>query len=55
MRKLQNNKMGKIDFLMFCVIMLLVAIGVVMVYSASSYFAFYKYEDSMYFLKRQGL
>ncbi|WP_027624720.1 stage V sporulation protein E [Clostridium lundense] len=55
MRKLQN-KMGSIDFLLFCVIMLLVAIGVVMVYSASSYFAFYKYKgDSMYFLKRQGL
>lgn len=55
MKKLQDNKMGSIDFLMFCVIMLLVAIGVVMVYSASSYFAFYKHEDSMYFLKRQGL
>lgn len=53
MKKLQN-KMGNIDFLLFCVIMLLVAIGVIMVYSASSYFAFYKYEDSMYFLKRQG-
>lgn len=55
MKRLQDNKIGSIDFLMFCVIMLLVAIGVVMVYSASSYFAFYKYEDSMYFLKRQGL
>lgn len=54
MKKLQN-KMGSIDFLLFCVIMLLVAIGVIMVYSASSYFAFYKYKDSMYFLKRQGL
>lgn len=54
MKKLQN-KMGSIDFLMFSIIMLLVAIGVIMVYSASSYFAFYKYKDSMHYLKRQGL
>ena len=54
MKKLQN-KMSSIDFLLFSVIMLLVALGVVMVYSASSYFAFYKYKDSMYFLKRQAL
>lgn len=49
------NKMGTVDFFLFSVIMLLVAVGVVMVFSASSYFAFYKYKDSMYFLKRQGL
>ncbi|WP_125152217.1 stage V sporulation protein E [Clostridium rectalis] len=55
MKKLRN-KMGSVDFLLFCVIMLLVAIGVIMVYSASSYFAFYKFKgDSMYYLKRQGL
>lgn len=55
MKKLQNKNMKSIDFLLFSVIMLLVAIGVVMVYSASSYSAFYKNKDSMYFLKRQGL
>lgn len=54
MKKLQR-KMGSIDFFLFCVIMLLVAIGVVMVYSASSYFAFYKHSDDMHFLKRQGV
>ncbi|WP_315114435.1 stage V sporulation protein E [uncultured Clostridium sp.] len=53
MKKLQK-KMGSIDFFLFCVIMLLAAIGVVMVYSASSYFAFYKESDDMFFLKRQG-
>lgn len=50
-----TKKMGTVDFFLFSVIMLLVAIGVIMVFSASSYFAFYKYKDSMYFLKRQGL
>ncbi|MBU5482984.1 stage V sporulation protein E [Clostridium sp. MSJ-11] len=53
MKKLQK-KMGSIDFFLFCVIMLLVAIGIIMVYSASSYFAFYKHGDDMFFLKRQG-
>lgn len=48
-------KMGAIDFLLFSTIMLLVAIGIVMVYSASSYSAFYQQHDSMYFLKRQGI
>ncbi|OFI07551.1 lipid II flippase FtsW [Clostridium acetireducens DSM 10703] len=50
-------KMGSIDFLLFATIMLLVAIGVIMVYSASSYSAFFnpQINDSMYFLKRQAL
>jgi len=46
-------KMGSIDFLLFSIIMLLVAIGIVMVFSASSYTAFFNYKDSMYFLKKQ--
>ncbi|OAA89258.1 lipid II flippase FtsW [Clostridium coskatii] len=52
-----NTKMGSIDFLLFATIMLLVAIGVVMVYSASSYKAFFdkSTRDSMFYLKRQGL
>lgn len=53
--KQPKSKMGTIDFLLFCTIMLLVAIGVVMVYSASSYSAFYEYHDSMHFFKRQAL
>ncbi|WP_446899319.1 stage V sporulation protein E [Clostridium sp. LBM24168] len=52
-----NEKMGSIDFILFSTIMLLIAIGVVMVYSASSYMAFFdkNIQDSMYYLKRQGL
>jgi cell division protein FtsW len=34
--------------------MILVAIGVVMVFSASSYSSFFKYNDSMLYLKKQG-
>lgn len=49
-------KTGSIDFILFSTIMLLVAIGVVMVYSASSYSAFFNpnIKDSTYFLKKQG-
>lgn len=50
-----NSKMGSIDFLLFSTIMLLVAIGVIMVYSASSYSAFFAIHDSMFYLKKQGL
>jgi cell division protein FtsW len=48
---------GSIDFILFSTIMLLIAIGVVMVYSASSYMCFFdkNIQDSMYYLKRQGL
>ena len=45
--------MGQIDFVLFATIMLLVAIGVVMVYSSSSYAAAFKYNDPEYFLKKQ--
>ncbi|WP_072897313.1 stage V sporulation protein E [Clostridium fallax] len=45
--------MGKIDYITFYTIFLLLAIGVVMVYSASSYYAIIQKNDSMYFLKRQ--
>ena len=46
-------KMGQIDFVLFATIMLLVAIGVVMVYSASSYYAAFKVNDPEYYLKKQ--
>ncbi|KEH94742.1 stage V sporulation protein E [Clostridium massiliodielmoense] len=53
-----KKRMGKVDFILFITIMLLVSIGVIMVYSASSYAALhnknYNY-DSMFFLKKQGL
>lgn len=45
----------KVDFILFSTIMILLSIGIVMVYSASSYFALHNkvYQDSMYFFKRQ--
>ncbi len=51
-----GNKMGPIDFVLFSTIMLLVAIGVVMVYSASSYSAYFNphIKDSTFYLKKQG-
>ncbi|MCM0650413.1 stage V sporulation protein E [Clostridium swellfunianum] len=52
--KKSNVKMGNIDFILFSSIMILVAIGVVMVFSASSYSSFFRKNDSMYYLKRQG-
>lgn len=54
MKKNSSSK-GNVDFIMFCTIMFLVAIGVVMVYSASSYIAYYQEHNSMYWLKKQGL
>lgn len=55
--KKPDTKMGNIDFVLFCTIVALVGVGVVMVYSASSYSAFWdpNIKDSMYFLKKQGL
>lgn len=55
--KKSKVKMGSIDFILFSTIMILVAVGVVMVFSASSYSAFFnpKIRDSMYYLKKQGL
>ncbi|MBX4265220.1 stage V sporulation protein E [Clostridium estertheticum] len=51
--KKHNSKMGQIDFILFATIMILVVIGVVMVYSSSSYVAAFKYNDPEFFLKKQ--
>jgi len=50
-----KRKMGEIDYGIFYTIALLLTIGVIMVYSASSYYAMFATEskDSMFFLKRQ--
>ncbi len=53
--KKTKKQMGQVDFVLFATILLLLAIGIVMVYSASSYISLYKKNDSMFFLKRQGL
>lgn len=54
--KKTKTKLGAIDFTLFVTITLLVSIGVIMVYSASSYSAFFNpnIKDSTYFLKKQG-
>lgn len=53
--KKSKVKMGQIDFVLFATIMLLVAVGVVMVYSASSYYAAFKNNDPELYLKKQFL
>jgi len=45
--------MGQIDYGIFYTLCILLSIGVVMVYSASSFYAMFHNNDSMYFFKRQ--
>lgn len=52
-RSKRKNKMGEIDYGVFYSVLLLLSIGVIMVYSASSYYAMFVVHDSMYFLKKQ--
>ncbi|MCE5221442.1 MAG: stage V sporulation protein E [Clostridium sp.] len=52
-RSKRKKKMGEIDYVIFYTVALLLVIGVVMVYSASSYYAMFINKDSMYYLKRQ--
>lgn len=54
--KKTKTKLGAIDFTLFVTITLLVSIGVIMVYSASSYSAFFNpnIKDSTYFFKETG-
>ncbi|NMM61419.1 stage V sporulation protein E [Clostridium sp. P21] len=51
-----GSKMGPIDFVLFSTVMLLVAVGVIMVYSASSYSAYFNphIKDSTFYLKKQA-
>jgi cell division protein FtsW len=53
--KKSRVRMGQIDFVLFATIMVLVAIGVVMVYSASSYTSAFKLNDPEFYLKKQLL
>lgn len=52
-RPKRKRKMGEIDYGIFYTVALLLTIGVVMVYSASSYYAMFTTKDSMFFLKKQ--
>lgn len=49
----QKVKIGEIDYGIFYAVILLLAIGVIMIYSASSYYAMFKDGDSMVYLKKQ--
>lgn len=51
--KKRRAKMGQIDYVIFYTIFLLLAIGIVMVYSASMYYASVIMKDSLYFLKKE--
>jgi len=54
-RPKRKRKMGEIDYGIFYTVALLLTIGVVMVYSASSYYSMFMFKDSMLFLKKQLL
>lgn len=57
MGKIKLRKV-EVDFILLATILLLVAFGVIMVFSASSYVALHSakyHNDAFYFLKRQGL
>ena len=49
----KNNDYGTIDKMLLYVTLVLLAIGLVMVFSASSYDAMISYKDAMFFFKRQ--
>ncbi|MGL5086183.1 MAG: FtsW/RodA/SpoVE family cell cycle protein, partial [Clostridium sp.] len=51
-RRLKSN-MGEIDYGIFYSVCILLAIGVVMVYSASAYYAMFNEGDSTHYLKKQ--
>ncbi len=53
MEGLNRKKRREGDFILFAIIMLLLAIGTIMIYSASSYTSLYKEGDSMLYLKKQ--
>lgn len=48
-----KKKTGNMDYGVFYSVLILLSIGIVMVYSASSYYAMFKYKSSTYFLKKQ--
>ena len=52
-KKRRKKIMGEIDYGVFYTVLLLVSIGTVMIYSASSYYAMFTSGDSMFFLKKQ--
>ena len=53
--KKRRSAVRYFDYSMLAVLVFLVCFGLIMLYSSSSYSALVKYNDSMYFLKRQVL
>ena len=49
----KHVKRGKIDFWIFITIMILSAIGTIMVFSSSAAYAYSRFDDTYYFLKKQ--
>ena len=52
-KKKKKVKMGKADMTIFVTVILLVSIGFLMVYSASSYYSLYNKGTTNYFFKKQ--
>ncbi|MGL5085874.1 MAG: putative lipid II flippase FtsW [Clostridium sp.] len=52
-RKKNKKNIGRIDLQILCTVILIVCVGIVMVYSSSSYFALYKAESTEAFLKKE--
>ena len=49
----QQKKLGRFDYTLFCIIIILLVFGLVMIYSTSYYTANLKYKDPTHWLKRQ--
>ena len=49
----KKNKYKGIDLYIFCSVLVLVAIGIIMVFSASYYDALYKHKNVFYFLVKR--
>ena len=52
-KKITNNTAGRIDIALLISVLLLAAFGTVMVFSAGGAYAYARYKDEYYFLKRQ--
>ena len=52
-RCVMNKKMGAVDTVLVSAVLSLLALGIVMVYSASAVSAEVHFDDAYYFLKRQ--
>jgi cell division protein FtsW len=58
MKKDQNRKlrrMGSMDIPFFILVLVLLSFGLVMLFSASYAFAYYNYQDSFHFIKKQAV